>query len=663
MRGIYVVMNSKVKAKAAKLNVFRDMGGSVMPITAVAMVALAGMIGGGVDMSRAYMVQNRLQNACDSGALAGRRAVGANGYNAAAKGRADTFFATNFDETNEGASNTSFVTTTPDNGNTIEGTASTTVDTVVMRIFNFDEIDLSVTCTASLSVGNSDVMMVLDTTSSMAGNLDGTQTRIQALRAAMKSFYDTVSASAAGGNSRIRYGFVPYSSSVNVGRLLVNEDPSFIADEIDIQSKVARTEDVSVDTLQGWEDPYNDTGTGTPTFDYGGWFFHTGSYRDNGQCRANEPNDTAWTNSGSSSTSSGSPYINASGQRVTETTTSQEQTRTEYGCYRAGRRNHWVIRRNVTRTTSDIVYSIEDPIYTTTTTEDFIEWRYKLVENLDTSVFKTFASVNTPTGFEGADEASTWEGCIEERDTVREATFSWSSILGLTPSNAFDLDIDSAPTNDDATKWKPLWSQVSYRRTDGTNNFSIVDVPESENGFATHGEWAACPVEAQLLETMTEGEFDAYADGLQPSGATFHNIGMIWGTRLASPEGIFADNVNAAPANGGDVARHIIFMSDGAMFPNERVYSSYGIEGHDKRVTEDGITDRAARHTARFTTACSIAKSKGIRVWVIAFDTGLTPDLENCASDDSAFPASSAAQLNEAFQEIAKDVGELRITQ
>ena len=662
MRGIYVVMNSKVKAKAAKLNVFRDMGGSVMPITAVAMVALAGMIGGGVDMSRAYMVQNRLQNACDSGTLAGRRAVGANGYTTEAKGRADTFFETNFDETNEGASNTSFVTTTPDNGNTIEGAASTKVDTVVMRIFNFDEIDLSVTCTASMSVGNSDVMMVLDVTGSMAGDLDGTQTRIQALRGAMKSFYDTVSASAAGGNSRVRYGFVPYSSSVNVGQLLVNQDPSYIVDSHTIQSKEAVFEETTVDTLQGWEDPYTTTSTGTPTYQYDGWYYHAGSYRNHGQCTSNKPKNTGWANSGSPTSSTGSPYINSSGQRITETTTSQEQTRTEYGCYRAGRRNHWVIRRVVTRTTSDIVYSIEDPVYTTTTTSSFLNWNHKAVD-YDTSAFKTFASVNTPTGTDGGNESSTWEGCIEERDTVRQATFSWSSILGLTPSNAFDLDIDSAPTSDDATKWKPLWSQVSYRRTDGVNNFGIVDVAESENGFATHGEWAACPVEAQLLDTMTEAEFDAYADSMQPGGATFHNIGMIWGTRLSSPEGLFAANVNAAPANGGDVARHIIFMSDGAMFPNERVYSAYGIEGHDKRVTDDGSSDRAARHTARFITACTIAKSKGIRVWVIAFDTGLTPDLENCASDDSAFPASSAAQLNEAFQEIAKDVGELRITQ
>ena len=48
---------------------------------------------------------------------------------------------------------------------------------------------------------------------------------------------------------------------------------------------------------------------------------------------------------------------------------------------------------------------------------------------------------------------------------------------------------------------------------------------------------------------------------------------------------------------------------------------------------------------------------------MIAFSTGLTNDLEACASDNSAFTADDAEELNEAFQEIANEVGELRITQ
>ncbi len=629
-------------------------------MSAVALVVLAGMIGGGVDMSRAYMVQNRLQNACDAGVLAGRRAVNADGYTTAAQNRADNFFDTNFDEANEGVSETSFVSTTPDNGNTVNGVATTTVDTVVVRLFGYDDVPLSVECTASMSVGNSDVVMVLDVTGSMGGTLGG-QTRLQALKGAMKSFYDTVDSAAAGGNSRIRFGFVPYSSGVNVGQLLYNQDPKFLADSHAYQSKKAVFEDVEVNEFSGWGDPYTTEDNNNYSYDYDDWYYHTGSYRKKNDCENNQPNDTSWSVDGAASTTTVPTYINSGGQRVSETRTSSDQTRTEYDCYKAGKKNYWVIRRTVTRTDSDIVYSIEDPIYTTTTTTSFDRWSYEEVVR-DTSTFKTFAATSTPTGPDGTAELSTWDGCVEERDTESVDTFSFSSIFGITPSGALDLDVDLVPTVADSTKWKPSWHQISYRRTNSSG--SSVTSAQSDYGTSSSlNGYYACPKQSQLLSTMTEAEFDGYTDSLSAGGNTYHNIGMIWGVRLASPDGIFSSNVNEAPSNGGDVARHVIFMSDGAMLPHTLVYSPYGIEKLDKRVTDDGSSDHSSRHTKRFIAACDIAKSKGIRVWVIAFATGLTPDLQDCASDDSAFTAANATQLNDAFQEIAKDVGELRITQ
>jgi hypothetical protein len=56
-------------------------------------------------------------------------------------------------------------------------------------------------------------------------------------------------------------------------------------------------------------------------------------------------------------------------------------------------------------------------------------------------------------------------------------------------------------------------------------------------------------------------------------------------------------------------------------------------------------------------------KAKGIRLWVIAFGTSLTTNLRTCASTSSSFTASNASQLDAAFQEIANQVGELRLTQ
>jgi hypothetical protein len=172
-----------------------------------------------------------------------------------------------------------------------------------------------------------------------------------------------------------------------------------------------------------------------------------------------------------------------------------------------------------------------------------------------------------------------------------------------------------------------------------------------------------CPYQAQLLSTMNQSAFYSYADALLAAGSTYHDIGMLWGLRLSSPEGPWADTVIIAPTNGGKVSRHIIFMTDGQMEPSTTIQSSYGIEWHDRRVTDDGQTNQAARHTMRFRAICDNAKDKGFRIWVIAFGSSLTTDLTYCASSNSSFLATNATQLNSAFQEIAKNVGELRVYQ
>ena len=46
--------------------------GNTLAIGAAALLPLIGLVGGGVDMSRMYIVKTRLQHACDAGALAGR---------------------------------------------------------------------------------------------------------------------------------------------------------------------------------------------------------------------------------------------------------------------------------------------------------------------------------------------------------------------------------------------------------------------------------------------------------------------------------------------------------------------------------------------------------------------------------------------------------------
>lgn len=639
----------------------RSTSGSVLPIAAASVPVIIALVGGGLDINRIYKARNRLQSACDAGTLAGRRAVTTNGYGNPEKAQAATFFNTNFVEADVGATDTSFVTSSPDSGNMIVGSASTSVETAVMNLLGFDEIDVTVTCKATMGVGNSDITMVLDTTGSMSNTLSGTtQTRIEALRVAMKNFYTTVATATSESNARIRYSFVPYSSSVNVGRLITDLDPDYIVDNWPIQSREPVFNTITEQVFVGWNNPVYSTAE-----DYSGEsngstsLYSSTSYTSQSRCLAALPADTAWVNNGTATVTS-TTTTNGSGQQVVTERTAQPQRRTRYTC-QSNFFSWKIYSYPVTRTYYTYRYATSDPIYETRTRQEFSRWAYKQV-NYDTRTYKTFAAASVPNGTNGASVSYTWGGCVEERQTRPTGTFSYSSTFGMNPSEALDLDIDSVPDeDDDATKWAPMWPELAYYRTyvsDG--NTYLSSSAETSRGAKAS---SYCPHRAQLLQTMNKSQFDAYADALRAEGSTYHDIGMIWGLRLNSPTGPWQSVVNTQPSNGGKVSRHIIFMTDGAMEPNYIIQSIYGVEWHDRRITDDGYSNQAARHTARFRALCDAAKDKGFRIWVIAFASSLTTDLTYCASSNSSYLATNATQLNTAFQEIAKNVGELRIYQ
>lgn len=605
-----------------------DVAGNVLPIAAAGVLVGAAIVGGGVDMSRGYRAQNRLQAACDSAVLAGRRAVGTNGFDTAAEQKANDYFDTNFDPESYEAHDVDFEAGSEDNGNVVFGVATATVDTALMNIFGFEEFDFEVNCSASMGVGNSDVMMVLDNTGSMDRDISGNSTwnesskRIYALKQAMKNFYDTLQGATAGSNARIRYGFVPYSASVNVGRLLFDRDPNFLRDTWTIQSREPVYVTYSTPSQSGG-------------ISYGSW----GSW-SYGSC----PSTGSWENTGS-------PSYSSDGSTMT-----QQQRRSVYECTT-------YFGYPIVRSRYEYRNMVSNASYNNTGTGTFLRWDYKPIQ-YNVGTYKTFSSVSTLTDNNYSGEprwqSSTWAGCIEERKTVAASSFSFSTLLGISPSGAFDLDLDMAPDyGDDLTKWAPMWPEVAYRRFPSSSSSS--DTTSVTNYGQRAG--SSCPARARLLSEMSESSFDAYADSLNAVGQTYLDLGMIWGGRLLSPDGIFQTNVNEDPANGGEVSRHIIFMTDGFMEPNNKVQSAYGIEYYDRRVTDNGSSNHASRHTSRFLAICRAIRAKGIRVWVIAFTSGLSSDLTTCASDNSSFTANDADELDEAFQEIAKQVGELRIIQ
>ena len=237
--------------------------------------------------------------------------------------------------------------------------------------------------------------------------------------------------------------------------------------------------------------------------------------------------------------------------------------------------------------------------------------------------------------------------CIEERQTV--TTINQNSGYTI-PSGATDLDIDTAPTATASSKWAPYDPAVETAKT------------------STPGINYACPAQSfGFKELADHAAMNTEMNKLNAGGYTYHDIGLIWAARLMSQTGLWATN-NPTSFNSFPVTRHMIFMTDGAMDPDEAVYSAYGIEQYDHRVNSStNATNQYNSHLQRFRMMCNKIKSMNVSVWVIAFGTsagtGLSQDMINCASNPSqAFKADDQATLLAKFQQIAESIGALRLS-
>lgn len=635
-----------------------NQAGNVMAMVAAAIIPLAALIGGGLDMSRAYMARARMQQACDSAALAGRRAMTGATMSTTDIAEARKFFDFNFPQnTFQAATFTPVIQSKPSETTTVQVTAETTMPTTIMKIFGYTTLPLAVTCESRFDIGNTDVMLVLDTTGSMSSNMtdtDGTvMTRLAALKLAVKDFYDTLGAGS-DTTGRIRYGFMPYSSTVNVGYSLPSS--------------------AMLGGTAGETWTYNTR--------YASYYWETSS--SDATCYKRYNTSTCYTTAQNGLDASSGTNLSASDcnnwQGAAATTTGtlpSNTTRTvySYGGWNnsttnapSGTNNRKCVRKEVTTSKTYATSTTPGPGRTR-----YTDWTYADVA-FDTTAFVSGGSVQNP-AFEWGTN-STWSGCIEERST--DSSITSSSSTTSIPSTAYDLKIDTAPTTVD-TKWRPHWPEVQFDRSGRWLNDNVY--PDYRSGS---GGWNACPSKARKLASYTSrsatpsgmtSSFDTYIDGLIAVGGTYHDIGMMWGARFLSPTGIFASE-NANAPNGFNISRHIIFMTDGDLTAYDSVYGAYGYQKLDGRVAptstdNDGLK---AIHKRRLEMMCNAIKGKDITIWVVGFkdkppagtpDTAmLDTELQTCAnSGNHWFMAYNPSTLRQKFKDIAKNIGGLRLSQ
>ncbi|MBW6529608.1 hypothetical protein KZ820_02570 [Sphingomonas sp. RRHST34] len=622
----------------------RDRGANVAAMMAVAMIPLAALAGSALDVSRMYVVKSRLQQACDAGVLAGRRFMATDGgttLDANATTQAKTFFTNNFGAGFFGSSSATF-TPTKTSDQQVAGTATVQVPMTVMKMFSMATANLTVTCKARFDIADTDIVFVLDTTGSMACRPEDTDTqcnsyvssttvqsyarpgsdpdavagylgstayavpettagngsRIKALRQAVKDF-SAVIASSVDSSTRVRYGFVTYTSTVNAGKAIYQVSPSYLLGGVN-------GETVAYQTRWPWKD-YEISWTGTAN---------------------NKTSTNCTTIDGTRSPAVSAPltYNNSSG---TATWSGGQRWNSSDGkCY-----------GNLTRTVGP-------------------QYQYQQY-SWDVSKFLSGSTVTDPTKVKG--ETTAWDGCVEERAT-EAGTTSFTSA-------SYDLDPDLIPTTDARTRWRPMWPDVEYFRqsspTDTSNGDDTSYRPSYNLAWMRKSGYYSCGKPIHRLSTMSASDIAAYVDAadFKPLGGTYHDTGMIWGTRLLSNAGVFSSD-NKGRTGQPLPRKVIVFLTDGDMSPSEVIYGMYGVENFDKRVSNGDTGNLTSYHNARFLYECGRARQLGIDVWTVAIDTSSSDQLTQCARNSSqALYTTTGSGLSAIFQKIAKQVAMLRIDQ
>jgi Flp pilus assembly protein TadG len=179
---------------------------------------------------------------------------------------------------------------------------------------------------------------------------------------------------------------------------------------------------------------------------------------------------------------------------------------------------------------------------------------------------------------------------------------------------------------------------------------------------------------------------------LTANGQTNIHEGLHWGWRTISKTGVFND---AEAYDTKNVTKVIVLMTDGMntwtgdrdIYVAKSQYSAYGYFNNadgtktEKRLptgygdlndTDDSKSSAKARKAIDQLTreTCANARAKGVAIYTVGFSvSGDSMDeaglqlLKDCSADASrSFLATDVTSLNKSFEDIAKGIGEMRIT-
>ena len=146
----FQIMNRHLRGFIRRL--YRDDRGNAMMIMAASIAVLVAFAGCAIDGARLYLVNTRLQQACDAGVLAGRKTMVDTSLtnttlDSTATAAANSFFTNNFRAGWFGSNNVTFTPSKTSQAQ-VAGTATATVPMTIMKFWGISSYNVAVSCQA-----------------------------------------------------------------------------------------------------------------------------------------------------------------------------------------------------------------------------------------------------------------------------------------------------------------------------------------------------------------------------------------------------------------------------------------------------------------------------------------------------------------------------------
>jgi len=185
--------------------------GMTLPLLAISMVAMTGMVGIAIDTGRMQLVQSKLQFSLDAAGLAAGSTVSTSTLSAEASKYLNVNFNGYLGATLSGVS-----ATANSNNTIITLTATAALPTTFMAVVGIKTITVNATSQITRAVTGLELVLVLDNTGSMSNSAGGGGSKLQALQTAATTLVTTLFSSNPPAG-KLWVGIVPFTQAVNIG--------------------------------------------------------------------------------------------------------------------------------------------------------------------------------------------------------------------------------------------------------------------------------------------------------------------------------------------------------------------------------------------------------------------------------------------------------------